>query len=822
MATILVVDDNTVTRKLVRFALEKNGYVVIDAADAQSALEVVAECAVDLVLQDLVLPDLDGFELAAQLRQAFGHDRVPIIAFSGFASKLEVARVDAAGFDDMLLKPVEPSRLLGTIRRYLPGTGAPSDELPATTDAGLSQRCATLTAELSIVNGIANTLSGSGDLDAALDLVLATLFDAGGISAGALFLFEGASVRVRSIGTQSLWNDATLAEFFGDVAELRKLLAAGAVSLPEHRSRLPRAAGALDAKGLTAALVEPLVCRDELVGALLVTSRRARFGEEDRSTFFACAGAQIAQGIALARAFAAQADAVRRAEESEATLRSIMASAGHGIIVADEHGRFQYWNTSAEAILRRGAAEIGPDDWSTYYGLFQPDRTTPMPTDRLPLVRAIRGEEVSGEEMFVRHPGVPQGAWLSVSGRPLIDAAGRHRGGVVVFRDATAEKALQEQLLLADRMAAVGTLAAGVAHEINNPLAAVMANVHLAAEGVGEHARIHGASPTLDDVREALQDAGQGAERIRTIVRDLKIFSRSEENERAGPVDVHRVLTSTLRMAGNEIRHRAQLVTHFGEVGLALANESRLGQVFLNLLINAAQAIPEGNVAGNWIRVTTRTDADGRVQVEVADSGAGMAPEVLARLFTPFFTTKPIGTGTGLGLSICRRIVTGLGGTIEATSEVGRGSVFLVSLPPAAPGTPIAAPAERAIAPARRRGTVLVVDDEPSVGIALCRFLAVEHDVVVCASASDARARVAQGEHFDVVLCDLMMPEMTGMELHAELVRVDPDQAARMIFMTGGAFTAKARAFLDGIPNTHIEKPFDVKLLRSLVNDRVR
>jgi CheY-like chemotaxis protein len=195
---------------------------------------------------------------------------------------------------------------------------------------------------------------------------------------------------------------------------------------------------------------------------------------------------------------------------------------------------------------------------------------------------------------------------------------------------------------------------------------------------------------------------------------------------------------------------------------------------------------------------------------------------VLSRLFTPFFTTKPVGVGTGLGLSICQRIVTGFGGAITVTSEVGRGTTFRVTLPAA-----VGEPAERdaaalAVPPARRRGRILVIDDEPMVAKALSRTLGLDHTVITVSRATEALARIAAEPPFDVVLCDIMMPHMTGVELYEELRRRDPAIAERVIFLTGGAFTATARAFLDSVPNQRVEKPFDPHHLRALINDRLR
>jgi CheY-like chemotaxis protein/two-component sensor histidine kinase len=325
----------------------------------------------------------------------------------------------------------------------------------------------------------------------------------------------------------------------------------------------------------------------------------------------------------------------------------------------------------------------------------------------------------------------------------------------------------------------------------------------------------------VNELNDELNDAREGADRVRRIVKDLKIFSRVDEDKLCA-VDVERVLESTLRMAWNEVRHRARLVKDYQKIPLVDANESRLGQVFLNLLVNAAQAIEEGDASRNEIRVRTYVNAQGQVVVSVADTGSGIPESLRSRLFTPFVTTKPPGVGTGLGLSICHRIVNSLGGRITVDSEVGKGTEFRVILPPAKPDSlapELAAPPSSS---ARRRGRVLVVDDEPLMTKVVRRTLGREHEVEALTSAEEALARIRRGERFDVILCDLMMPQVTGMDFHAELLRSFPEQAARMVFLTGGAFTPRARAFLEHVHNHRVEKPIDAQGLRALVNDMLR
>ena len=309
------------------------------------------------------------------------------------------------------------------------------------------------------------------------------------------------------------------------------------------------------------------------------------------------------------------------------------------------------------------------------------------------------------------------------------DAAGHPKAILSIDADITGKKALETQLMVSDRMASVGTLAAGVAHEINNPLAAVMGNLDYIADSLGRMSSDEMASMTpgtrdawiRDEIKVPLDDAVEAAQRVRFIVRDLKIFSHSPNDVERGPLNVETIMESSLRMAWNEIRHRANLVKRYGRVPEVEGNEARLGQVFLNLVVNAAQSLPTGQAEQNEIGVTTRVEGE-RVIIEVSDTGAGIPPQIIGRIFDAFFTTKAVGVGTGLGLAICQRIVTDMGGTLTVESELGKGTTFRVSVP-------VAQKVERdVIAPTvqlplvGRRGRILVVDDEELVLRSVRRF----------------------------------------------------------------------------------------------------
>jgi signal transduction histidine kinase/CheY-like chemotaxis protein len=373
----------------------------------------------------------------------------------------------------------------------------------------------------------------------------------------------------------------------------------------------------------------------------------------------------------------------------------------------------------------------------------------------------------------------------------------------------------RERLVHAEKMAAVGTLAAGVGHEINNPLSFIISNLHYTATEVRQAAKREGDEGRWEEVSKALDEALQGADRVRRIVQDLKTFSRMQP-ERLRRVELHGVLELALAIADAEVRHRARVVKEYDESLVVLGDETRLGQVFLNLLVNAAQAIPEGHADQHEIRVTLRKNGRGHILVAVSDTGAGIAPEVLPRIFEPFFTTKAVGVGTGLGLSICHSYVQNMGGEIHVRSQPGRGTTFEVELPPAPQLSSkeisglFPAPAAGA-----SRGRLMLIDDEPLLVAALARTLAPEHEVEPFTNARQALERLRAGESYALILCDLMMPEMTGMELYATLADEVPAMAERMVFLTGGAFTETARTFLDSTHLPWLEKPFEPERLRA-------
>jgi signal transduction histidine kinase/ActR/RegA family two-component response regulator len=380
-----------------------------------------------------------------------------------------------------------------------------------------------------------------------------------------------------------------------------------------------------------------------------------------------------------------------------------------------------------------------------------------------------------------------------------------------------------------ERMASLGRLAAGVAHEINNPLAYVLGSIELLERGLSEIGVLHPEAARtgeiIVDAQSALTNAKEGVERIRSIVKDLTTFSRAVPDSRR-PVDIEAVLESTLNLTWNELRHRVRVVKHFAGVPDLLGDEGRLAQLFINLILNAAQAIPADRQG--VVTISTASEG-GSVSITVADDGVGITPTDLPYVFEPFFATersawapgdpcRPEHGGAGLGLAICRNIVTALGGTITVTSAPGAGTRFTVTLL-AAGDTPVEGNQARNMERVTSRARILIIDDEPLLGQTLRFAFQEKHDVEVAASGRDALERLGKDSSYDLVLCDLMMPDVSGEHVFHAVSEHAPWLLPRFVFMTGGAFTERAQEFLARFPGRQLEKPFNIDEVEHLLSE---
>jgi PAS domain S-box-containing protein len=418
------------------------------------------------------------------------------------------------------------------------------------------------------------------------------------------------------------------------------------------------------------------------------------------------------------------------------------------------------------------------------------------------------GQPVEHEEPF--YGGADTARTLIVK-RAVFPGADGQPSMVAVLRDLTERKRLEMQLRQADRMASVGQLAAGVAHEINNPLAYVCSNLSFLTE---QFAQNQLSPEEMPELREVVAETQDGVNRVRAIVKDLKTFARPDE-ERLTSVDMHAVIDGALRLLRNEMQYRIRLERALEPVPHVRCNEGRLSQVLVNLLVNAVQAFPALSPERNLIRVATRSVDSKWVALDVVDNGSGMSPEVLGRIFEPFFTTKPVGVGTGLGLAICHSLITSMGGRIEVKSVLGEGTTFTLLLPvfkerSERPSRPVPA-----VRPVRQR--LLLIDDELSVGTAVQRLLASQYEVHPVQDAREALKRLKEGASYDAILCDLMMPGMNGLEFLLELERTLPAMLKHVGMMSGGTLSAQAREVLTSRSRELMEKPFDPDRLHAFV-----
>jgi signal transduction histidine kinase/ActR/RegA family two-component response regulator len=381
-----------------------------------------------------------------------------------------------------------------------------------------------------------------------------------------------------------------------------------------------------------------------------------------------------------------------------------------------------------------------------------------------------------------------------------------------VLADVSAERAARTRLVQTDRLSTLGTLAAGVAHEINNPAAFILLGLDMLARllrGPGfaqEGAAAKNATSLVSELRDSIR-------RIVDITRDLRLFASppAPEGSAQAIVDVNRTVESALTLTRGQLIERAEIVRELGDVPPVRMDGGRLGQVVVNLLVNAAQAIPKERDGSHAVTVVTRSD-DRMVEIAVRDTGVGIPEGHLSRIWTPFFTTKTPDVGTGLGLSISREIVERAGGVLRVESpapgeDPPRGTEFVVSLPVASAPEPVPPASTPPLADLERRLTVLLVEDEVALSRALAEELSSVHAVDVVGGARDALERLA-ARRYDVVLCDVKMPGMTGDQLFEEVCLRDPDQARAFVFMTGVGFGANVERFVRLSGRPLLEKPF--------------
>jgi PAS domain S-box-containing protein len=503
------------------------------------------------------------------------------------------------------------------------------------------------------------------------------------------------------------------------------------------------------------------------------------------------------------------------AEDGARRLEVLFDAMAEGVVVQDRAGTISAANVSAERVLGLSMDQLtGRSSLDPRWRSVREDGSD-FPGAEHPAMVTLRTGEACRNVVMGVHKASGELSWISINSLPIRAREGEPpHAAITTFHDITPIKEAQqagERLSRQEHLVTTGTLASGVGHEINNPLTFLMANLEFALEEVRA---IGGGSPSarVQELVGILTEAREGADRIRRIVRGLRALARQEAEPVPTPVDA--AIDISINIAAHELRNRAVVIRELAETPLVMADESRLSQVVVNLLVNAAQAFSAEDPSRNHITVSTSVRPDGHVVISVADNGPGVPLSIRHRVFDPFFTTKSIGQGTGLGLSISRSIVASLNGELTMETSEGEGTTFRITLPPAKDAPTTASQPSTLVGGGA--GRVLVIDDEAAVLASIRRTLDKEHEVVAISDPREALQRIESGEKFDVVFCDLMMPHLSGQALYERVRANRPDLAERFVFITGGASDPKVQSFLADVPNERVDKPFNVQNLRGI------
>ncbi len=476
---------------------------------------------------------------------------------------------------------------------------------------------------------------------------------------------------------------------------------------------------------------------------------------------------------------------------SQMQIQAIVNNNCDALVVVDPEGKLKFINPAGAELFGRSAEELQGELFGFPIG---------SDTNATTEIQIVRKGELHLAEMRVSQ--------LTWRGEACFLAS---------LRDITDRKRaenLQAQLARADRLAAVGQLAAGIAHEVNNPAGVVLGCLNTLDEEV---ARVKGQLRELSfpqqpqmldrlgDVQDMLKDSKEGLDRITQLIKELSAFSRIDQGE-LELLDVNDLVERVCAMTFNKVRYRARLKKSFGDVPKIVGERGKLAQVLTNLILNAAQAIEEGNSLKNHVKVSTIAK-DNEIHIRVQDTGVGIPKSQLTQIFEPFYTTKPRGVGTGLGLSLSGEIVRKHGGQITVESTENVGSEFTIALPI---DNKLVASPQKQRKPSQlpqRRARLLIIDDEKTLLKVYKRLLGRRHEVVAVASGKAALEHLERDSAFDVVLCDLMMPDIDGVGVFEGLSKLAPALKKRTIFCTGGIFSPRARTFLESVPNVVLKKP---------------
>jgi PAS domain S-box-containing protein len=539
--------------------------------------------------------------------------------------------------------------------------------------------------------------------------------------------------------------------------------------------------------GQVACAAVPIWCENRIIAVLVLV--------RPMGTSFAVAEverlAQIADHAGAGYQTARAGEALRKSEER---YRRLFRSASDAIFTLDREGTITSFNEAAERLWNVKVTEVVGSSWESILPFDSPAMVAEQ------IAHAVAGEQCAFEAWLRRPGGERRVVAMSIS--PLVEQ-GKTTAVLAIVRDVSEQRDVQAQLLQAEKMSAIGQLVGGMAHEINNPLASILVNMELLLTEAKDASQLE----TLTAIKTETDRAAQ-------IVRNLLTYVRGQGSSRS-LVDLRESIRGALALRRNQLlNQQIEVEVDLTDTpAIVSGNTVNLQQVLMNLLVNAEHAIRSSRGRGNvWVRLVVQ---DGQAVITVDDNGPGIPPELLSRVFDPFYTTKPEGEGTGLGLSVSAGIIADHHGRIAAAERPGGGARFVVELPlsqsatPSAPEEPVRAPPP-VVAPLSR-GRLLLVDDEPDIRRSISKFLTRTGWQVDLADSGEEGLRLLGEGEYQIVLCDLRMPGMSGHEFYRRLQASNSPAISRLVFMTGDVLSPEASRFLQEAARPVLSKPFTLR-----------
>lgn len=500
-------------------------------------------------------------------------------------------------------------------------------------------------------------------------------------------------------------------------------------------------------------------------------------------------------------------DAEERILAAEERYRSVMENAACGIFIMDKEGVISEFNKQIQAMFGASYKQIIGKNFRSFLDQSEQDYLSVQ-------INKVLNEKIIGPNQCSVQP--LNGGLRDIEFTAVYVNNDREKFIFCILNDVTERNRLRKQAVLADKLATVGTLTAGIIHEVNNPLTYVLGNLEYINEQISAANDESTYKKTIFELKDIIDVSIKGIQEISSIIKELKGYTRLEQKELSA-VNVHEAIQFAINMAYPQFHEVTQLKTDFADnIPLLFLDNHSLQQVFLNLIVNAAQAMELNQRDNNCIIIKTRLEDD-RIRIDISDTGKGMTAEVISKIFEPFYTTKSAGAGTGLGLSICSDIINSIGGEIYVESTLGVGSAFSIYLPIQLKIT-AADEVNKPVLQQAPRKKIIVIDDEPTLLIIMKRVLEKHHEVMSYNSRAALEFLVKNSDDVDAIVTDLNMPDVNGIDLYNYVAANIPRLKDRMIFVTGGTYTPAVKEFLASVDNICLTKPFTSEQLRQAIN----